>query len=224
VTDKFRGRAEAGAALARRLGGYAGVPGVIVLGLVRGGVPVAAAVAASLTAELDVLVVRKLGVPSMPELAFGAIGPGGVRVLNNEVAARLDVAAMTEVIHREEAERIRREQRYRAGRAALRLDGRTAIVVDDGLATGATARAAVAVARRLGAARVVLATPVGSAEAVGLLARAADQVVCLVTPARFGAVSRFYENFRQVTDDEVVRLLAQHAAGMTTTGTVGECR
>jgi predicted phosphoribosyltransferase len=224
VTDRFRGRAEAGVALARRLGGYAGVPGVTVLGLVRGGVPVAAAVAASLTAELDVLVVRKLGVPSMPELAFGAIGPGGVRVLNNEVAARLDVAAMTEVIHREEAERIRREQRYRAGRAALRLDGRTAIVVDDGLATGATARAAVAVARRLGAARVVLAAPVGSAEAVGLLARAADQVVCLMTPARFGAVSRFYENFRQVTDDEVVRLLAEYAAGMTTTGTVGECR
>lgn len=215
---------EAGAALARRLGTYAGVPGVVVLGLVRGGVPVAAAVAASLGAELDVLVVRKLGVPAMPELAFGAIGPGGVRVLNHEVASRLDPAAIAAVIRQEDAERDRRERRYRAGRAPLRLDGRTAIIVDDGLATGATARAAVEVARRLDAARVVLAAPVGSAEAVGLLAQAADQVVCLLAPARFGAVSRYYENFQQTTDDEVVRLLAGYAAGMTTTGTVGECR
>jgi len=185
---------------------------------------VATAVAGGLGAELDVLVVRKLGVPWMPELAFGAIGPGGIQVLNNEVAARLDASAVAEVIRREETERGRREQRYRAGRPPLRLDKRTAIVVDDGLATGATARAAVAVARHLGAARVVLAVPVGSIEAVGLLARAADEVVCLLTPPGFGAVSRYYESFRQVTDDEVVRLLAGYAAGMTRTGTVGECR
>ncbi len=216
---RFSDRAHAGLELARRLAQYRGRPDVVVLGLVRGGVPVAAVVAAQLGAELDVLVVRKLGVPWAPEVAFGAIGPGRVRVLNEDVAAALDADAVERVTAREEAERARREQRYRAGRPPLRLDGRTAIVVDDGLATGATARAAVTVARRLGAARVVMAAPVGSAEACRLLADAADEVLCAVVPASFGAVSRYYADFHQVGDDEVARLL-----GVTATGTVGECR
>jgi putative phosphoribosyl transferase len=224
VNKRFPDRARAGAALARHLAHYCGQPGVIVLGLVRGGVPVAAMAAAHLGVGLDVLVVRKLGVPSAPELAFGAIGPGGVRVFNEGLAARLEPPLIDEVVRREEAERSRREQLYRAGRPPLRLDGRTAIVVDDGLATGATARAAVEVARGLGAVRVVLAAPVGSVEATRLIAESADEVVCPVVPAAFGAVSRFYDDFHQVSDAEVQRLLTGYAEGVTTGGTVGECR
>ena len=220
----YANREEAGDLLAAQLAKYAGREDVIVLGLVRGGVPVAARVAAALRAPLDVLVVRKLGVPWSPEVAFGALGPGGVTVHNPEVESYLSNADVARVIQNEGDELVRREARYRSGRAPLTLTGSVAIIVDDGIATGATARAAVAVARHLGAARVVLAVPVGSIEAVGLLARAADEVVCLLTPPGFGAVSRYYESFRQVTDDEVVRLLAGYAAGMTRTGTVGECR
>jgi putative phosphoribosyl transferase len=208
VTGRFADRAAAGAVLARLLASYRADPTVTVLGLVRGGVPVAAVVADCLGADLDVLVVRKLGVPWAPEVAFGAIGPGGIIVLNDDVVRGLDKSAVARVTRHEEAERARRELRYRAGRPELRLDGRTAVVVDDGMATGATARAAVEVARRLGAARVVLAAPVGSAQAAAELAEVADEVVCPVAPRGFGAVSRYYDDFRQVTDEEVVRLLA----------------
>lgn len=208
MTDVYRDRTAAGTTLAHRLARYASAPAVVVLGLVRGGVPVAAAVAERLGAPLDVLVVRKLGVPWAPEVAFGALGPGGVRVLNADIAARLDDAQITEVAKHEAEELRRREARYRAGRPPLALKGRTAIVVDDGLATGATARAAVAVARKLGASRVVVAAPVGAAEAYGKLSQLADEVVCPLTPSGFGSVGRYYEDFHQVTDDEVVQLLA----------------
>ena len=149
----YRDRRAAGAALAEHLAGYAGRDDVVVLGLVRGGVPVAAEVARRLGAPLDVLVVRKLGVPWAPEVAFGALGPGGVRVLNEEIAARLPRPAVAGVVRHEAGELARRERRYRARRPAIELDGKVALLVDDGLATGASARAAVAVARELGASR-----------------------------------------------------------------------
>ncbi|MEV4627607.1 phosphoribosyltransferase family protein [Micromonospora sp. NPDC049523] len=204
----YRDRADAGRALADRLAGLAGRTDLTVLGLVRGGVPVAAAVAERLAAPLDVLVVRKLGLPQAPEVAFGALGPGGVRVLNPELAERLDPDRIAEVVHRETVELERREQLYRAGRPPLSLDGRTAVIVDDGLATGATARASVAVARQLGAQRVVVAVPVGSVQAYTALAEVADEVVCLQRPEDFGAVSRFYEDFHEVPDEEVTATLS----------------
>ncbi|WP_422772526.1 phosphoribosyltransferase [Plantactinospora sp. WMMC1484] len=203
----YRDRAEAGAVLADRLSA-AGDTGVVVLGLVRGGVPVAAAVAERLGAPLDVLVVRKLGLPEAPEVAFGAVGPGGLRVLNEEIAGRLDDAEVEAVVRAETAELERRERLYRADRPPLRLDGRTAVVVDDGLATGATARAAVGVARQLGARRVVLAVPVGAPEAYAVLSRTADEVICPERPADFGAVSRYYDDFHEVPDAEVVAALS----------------
>jgi len=204
----YRDRRAAGADLARWLSAYAGRSDVVVLGLVRGGVPVAVEVADRLSAPLDVLIVRKLGVPWAPEVAFGALGPAGVKVLNDRVVARLEPSAVRAVVRREQAELGRRERQYRGGRPALDLARRTAIVVDDGLATGASARAAIVAARRLGATTVVLAVPVGARDSVTALAAVADEVVCPLVPARFGAVSRYYDDFRQVDDDEVVRLLA----------------
>ena len=204
----YRDRESAGDALAGELTGYARRPEVLVLGLVRGGVPVAARVAGALGAPLDVLVVRKLGVPWSPEVGFGALGPGGVRVLNRDVADRLEGEDVERVTREEDGELTRREARYRAGRPPLDLTGRTAILVDDGLATGATAAVSVEVARRLGAARTVLAAPVGSAEAVAWLRTVADEVVCPLVPPEFGAVSRFYQDFPQTSDDEVSALLA----------------
>jgi putative phosphoribosyl transferase len=189
------------------LAGYARRPDVLVLGLVRGGMPVAAAVAARLGVALDVLVIRKLGVPWAPEVAFGALGPGGIAVRNDDVAGRLEQPDIERVLAREEAELARREERYRAGRPPLTLRGKVAILVDDGLATGATARAAVAVARALDAARVVLAVPVGSARALSALTPLVDGLVCPVRPEPFGAVSQFYDDFHQVTDGEVAAAL-----------------
>lgn len=204
----YRDRQDAGAVLADLLADYRGRSDVMVLGLVRGGVPVAAEVARLLGVPLDVLVVRKLGVPWAPEVAFGAVGPEGVRVLNQSIADRLSRSDIDDVTTRETAEVRRRELAYRPDRPPLDLSGKTAIVVDDGLATGATARAAVEVARRLGAASVVVAVPVGSVEAAVLLERAADQMICPMTPSDFGAVSRFYQDFHQVSDSEVRDLLA----------------
>jgi predicted phosphoribosyltransferase len=203
----FRDRRDAGAVLADALDEYVGRPDVLVLGLVRGGVPVAAEVARRLDAPLDALVVRKLGVPWAPEVAFGAMGSGGVRVLNDEIATRLPADAVTSVLRREATELGRRERRYRADRPPLNLDGRVALLVDDGLATGASARAAVAVARRLGARRVVVAVPVGAPQAVDQLRKVADEVVCPVQPREFDAVSRWYDDFGQVSDAEAVALL-----------------
>ncbi|WDZ85977.1 phosphoribosyltransferase [Micromonospora cathayae] len=204
----YRDRADAGNTLADRLGGLTGQTDVIVLGLVRGGVPVARVIADRLGVPLDVLVVRKLGMPWAPEVAFGALGPGGVRVLNDPIASRLAPDDVAEVTRREQAELDRREKLYRAGRPPLDLTGRTAVVVDDGLATGATARAAVQVARHLGARRVVVAVPVGSEEAYEMLAAEADQVVCAQRPPDFSAVSRYYDDFHEVDDDEVTGALA----------------
>ena len=203
----YDNRGHAGDVLAEQLGAYAGRDDVVVLGLVRGGVPVAAQVARSLCAPLDVLVVRKLGVPWSPEVAFGALGPGGVVVHNPAVEARISQADMAGVIATESAELARREATYRRGRPPLSLAGRVAIIVDDGLATGATARAAVGVARRLGAAFVVVAVPVGAADALAQLGREADAVVCPLRPELFGAVSTYYYSFGQTTDREVIDLL-----------------
>jgi predicted phosphoribosyltransferase len=206
----YADRTEAGDRLAADLSAYLDRDDVLVLGLVRGGVPVAARVAAALHAPLDVMVVRKLGVPSSPEVAFGALGPGGVTAHNPDVESYLSAADMEKVTRTEQEELVRREQKYRGGQPALPLDGRVAIIVDDGLATGATARAAVGVARALSAARVVVAVPVGAPDAVGKLRAEADEVICPMVPAAFGAVSAFYNEFPQTTDDEVVALLAQH--------------
>lgn len=203
----YADRTEAGDRLATELTGYAGRDDVVVLGLVRGGVPVAARIATALKLPLDVMVVRKLGVPWSPEMAFGALGPGGVAVHNPEVEGYLSAADVESVTRAETEELARREKRYRDDQPPLALSGRVAIIVDDGLATGATARAAVAVARRLGAARVVVAVPVGSPEAVATLREEADEVICPLVPQTFGAVSRFYDQFPQTSDDEVVALL-----------------
>lgn len=203
----YDNRRHAGEILARSLADYAGRDDVVVLGLVRGGVPVAAEVAHALGVPLDVLVVRKLGVPWAPEVAFGALGPGGVVVHNPAVEARIAEADIAEVVAVESAELSRREAAYRRGRPPLSLSGRVAIIVDDGLATGATARAAVAVARRMGAARVVVAVPVGAADALAMLSREADAVVCPLRPEQFGAVSAYYLSFGQTSDREVIALL-----------------
>jgi putative phosphoribosyl transferase len=204
----FTNRAEAGAALASQLASLSGTD-VVVLGLPRGGVPVAYEVARVLHAPLDVIVVRKLGVPYQPEYAMGAIGEDGVRVVNRDVLARaqLTMADVDAVEVRERPELERRARVFRGGGAAVPLRGRTALLVDDGVATGATARAACEVARAHGAERVVFAAPVGSPSAYAALREVADDVVLLATPDRFFAVGQFYDDFRPVTDDEAVRLL-----------------
>lgn len=204
----YANREEAGDVLATHLGRYADRPDVVVLGLVRGGVPVAARIAAALRAPLDVLVVRKLGVPWAPEVAFGALGPGGVAVHNPDVESYLSAADVEQVVHAEGDELARRERAYRRSRPPLSLGGKVALIVDDGLATGATARAAVAVARSLGAEQVVVAVPVGAADSVATLRTVADDVVCPLAPTGFGAVSRYYASFPQTQDHEVVALLA----------------
>lgn len=205
---RFADRADAGRRLAERLRGYRGRD-VLVLGLPRGGVPVAAEVARALGAPLDVLVVRKLGVPTQPELAFGAIGEDGVRVLNDTVLRRLGLGE-TEIGAVEAAERAeleRRVTRYRGGRPGQPLTGRTVLIVDDGFATGATARAAALVARARGADTVVLAAPIGAADTVAELGTVADEVVCLGAPFDFVAVGQGYADFSQTPDDQVCALL-----------------
>jgi putative phosphoribosyl transferase len=204
----FADRADAGRRLARRLEHLRGEP-VVVLGLPRGGVAVAFEVAAGLQAPLDVIVVRKLGVPFQPELGMGAIGEDGVRVVNDEVVrmAGVSVDEIAAVESRERAELERRAQRFRGERPRVPLEGRTAVVVDDGIATGSTARAACQVARAHGAARVVLAVPVAPPGWEARIGNAADEFVCLATPESFFAIGQFYDNFAQTSDDEVVDCL-----------------
>ena len=204
----FADRADAGRRLAGALKAYRDRD-VLVLALPRGGVPVAFEVAAALDAPLDVLVVRKLGVPHQPELAFGAIGEDGVRVLNDEVLRHvlLTDAEMAAVETAQRAELQRRVERYRAGRDRVSLRGRVVLIVDDGFATGATARAACLVARAQGAAEVVLAAPIGSADTVAALRAVADDVVCLGVPQYFHAVGQGYRDFSQTSDEEVCELL-----------------
>src|SRR3954447_11835292 len=208
VLARYRDRREAGAVLAARLGAHAGRSDVLVLGLARGGVPVAAEVAGRLSVPLDVLVVRKLGVPWAPEVAFGAVGPGGVLVTNDEIARRLRPTEIDAVRGAEHAELDRQQREYRAGRPALDLTGRVAVLVDDGIATGATVRAAVLVCRRLGAACVVAAAPVAARDAAAAVAALADELVCPLAPRSFRAVGAYYRDFRQVGDAEVRGLLA----------------
>jgi putative phosphoribosyl transferase len=210
---RFADRADAGRRLAETLAGYRGRD-VLVLGLPRGGVPVAYQVATALGAPLDVLVVRKLGVPYQPELAFGAIGEGpeggeNVRVLNEAVLRQtvLDSADIESVEAEQRAELRRRIDQYRGGRPGPDLSGRTVLIIDDGFATGATARAAALVARAQGAARVVLAAPIGAADTVAGLHDVADEVVCLVVPRGFQAVGQGYDDFTQTPDEQVCALL-----------------
>lgn len=202
---RFANRRQAGRVLAGRLGAYAARSDVLVLGLPRGGMPVAREVAAALGAPLDVFVVRKLGVPSQPELAIGAIASGGIRVLNDDVVrlCRIPSHIIEHVARVEQQELERRERAYRDGRPALAIAGRVAILVDDGLATGSTMRAAVAGVRRLQPSRVVVAVPVGARETCESLAAIADEVVCAEVPDRFVAVGAWYEDFSQTTDEEV---------------------
>lgn len=208
AVDRFRDRDEAGRLLADRLAEQAR-PDAVVLALPRGGVPVAAVIAARLGVPLDVLVVRKLGVPWHPELAMGAVGEEGATALNDDViaAARIDETTLQGAIARERSEVTRRVDRFRGARPPVPLSGRTAIIVDDGVATGATARAGCAVARLRGAASVVLAVPVGAPAALRDLRDAADEIVCLHAPSGFMAVGRHYLDFRQVQDAEVGRVL-----------------
>ena len=205
---RFRDRSDAGRQLASRLLPLRGTDAVV-LGLPRGGVAVAAQVARALDAPLDVILVRKLGVPSQPELGMGAIGEEGARVINADVVryAQVSEADIRAVERRERAELERRIKRYRGDTPREPLAGRTAILVDDGIATGSTARAACQVARALGASRVVLAVPVAPPSARTTLADAIDELICLETPGRFLAIGEWYEDFSQTRDEEVVSLL-----------------
>ena len=213
----FANRREAGVELALRLRQYSGRNDVIVLALPRGGVPVAFEVAEALDAPLDVFLVRKLGLPGHPELAIGAIASGGIRVLNDEVLRWYGVpdAAIETVARAEQAELERREQEYRHGRAPVDLQGRAAILIDDGLATGSTMKAAVAAARRPAPARVVVAVPVGPPSSCEEMAEIADETVCARIPQPFSAVGQWYRDFSQTTDEEVRELLEAHAKAST---------
>lgn len=204
----FRDRADAGRALAGSLRHLMG-PQTVVLGLARGGVPVAAEVARALGAPLDVYLVRKLGVPGRPELAMGAIASGGIRVVNQDVVDTYDIgpAEVEAVASREAAELARRQAAYPPGGPATNLAGRVVVVVDDGLATGATMKAAVTALRAARPQRVVVAVPVGTADTCAELAAVADDVVCLHTPRRFLAVGQWYDDFTQTTDEDIRALL-----------------
>jgi len=209
----FRNRTDAGRQLAARLQAYANRPDVVVLALPRGGVPVAFEVARALHAPLDVFLVRKLGVPGHEELAMGAIASGGVRVLNEDVVRTLHIPeeAIDAVAAEEQQELERRESAYRGGRPPADVRGRTVILVDDGLATGSSMRAAVAALRRQEPARIVVAVPVGAVETCEDLGAEADEAVCVRTPDPFYAVGIWYGNFAQTTDEEVRDLLERAA-------------
>jgi putative phosphoribosyl transferase len=211
----YSNRVDAGERLARALAERAGDPSVCVLALPRGGVPVAAEVARRLEAPLDVLVVRKIGAPGQPELAVGALASGGVIVMNESLMQYFtrmqpEIAA---TIERERLELERRERTYRGDRPPVDVTGRTVILIDDGIATGSTMRAAVRALRDRGAARIVVAVPTAPADTCEMLRALADEVVCLDTPEPFVAVGRWYDDFSQTTDDEVRALLADAAAG-----------
>src|SRR5947207_2663605 len=205
----FRDRIDAGRKLAEKLASYRNQAGVIVLALPRGGVPVGFEVAQALGAPLDVFLVRKLGVPGHEELAMGAIATGGVRVMNDQVLQILPITSqiVDRVAAEEQRELERRERLYRDSRSAPDVRGRTVILVDDGLATGSTMRAAVTALRQLGPTRIVVAVPVASPETCDELRAEVDEVVCAVTPEPFYAVGLWYRDFSQTTDEEVRALL-----------------
>ena len=206
----FKDRRDAGRQLAKRLKHHRGED-VLVLGLPRGGVEVAYEVATALDAPLDVIVTRKLGAPGNPEFGFGAIGPGGVRVLDRRSVQMLglDEERIDRIAAREQEELDRRMREYRGERGGPRIEGRTVIVIDDGLATGGTARAAVQTIRASDPATLVLAVPVAPPDTARRLADEVDEMVCLETPAAFMAVGQWYRDFSQTTDEQVTELLAR---------------
>jgi putative phosphoribosyl transferase len=220
VLRRFRDRSDAGRQLADELAGTVPAENVLVLGLPRGGIPVAYEVAERLGAPLDVFLVRKLGVPGHEELAMGAIATGGVRVLNDEVVNELRVppAVIEAVAEEERSELQRRERAYRGDRPAPRVEGRTVVLVDDGFATGSTMRAAARALRRMGPARLIVAAPVGAPDTCEALRADADEVVCLVAPEPFRAVGLWYEDFAQTGDAEVRDLLERHRSPAGTNG------
>jgi putative phosphoribosyl transferase len=210
---RFRNRSEAGRLLAGALERYKGRPDVLVLALPRGGVPVAYEVATALNAPLDVFIVRKLGVPGHEELAMGAIASGGIRTLNRSVIQQLNIPqqAIDAMAARETEELRRRERLYRGDKPSPAISGRTVILVDDGLATGSTMKAAIAALRRQNPAKIVVAVPTAPADTCEELQREADEVICAVTPEPFYAVGLWYENFEQTTDAEVTELIRRAA-------------
>lgn len=207
----FRDRTEAGRVLAEALSEYAGRSDVIVLALPRGGVPVAYEVARALRAPLDVFLVRKLGAPGHEELAMGAIASGDVVVVNDEVvnAMRISEAEIRDAIESERRELVRRESAYRDDRPPMDVRGKVVILIDDGLATGSSMRAAVTALRRQGPARIVVAVPIGAASTCAELQTLADDCLCAFTPEPFRAVGLWYQDFTQTEDDEVAELLAR---------------
>lgn len=212
----FPNRNEAGRALARELSQNADRPEVVVLALPRGGVPVGFEIAHALRAPLDIFLVRKLGAPQYEELAMGAIASGGIRVLNETVIEQLRIPAkdIEEAARREQQELERREQAFRDGRESVPVSGRVCILVDDGLATGSTMRAAVMALKKQNPRRVVVAVPVGAADTCEEFESLADEVICLYTPEPFMAVGRWYDDFTQVTDEEVRDFLERAAHEM----------
>jgi putative phosphoribosyl transferase len=212
MRTRFRDRVEAGQLLARKLVGYANDPEVIVLALPRGGVPVGAEVAEKLNAPLDVFVVRKLGLPGHPELAMGAIASGGVRVFNGQVMNGLHIPdqVVNAVTATEYQELKRREKLYRDDLPPAEVEGKTVIIVDDGIATGSTMVAAIAALRQLNAGRVVVAAPTIAPPTHDYLHKEADEVVAVMVPDEFQGVGQWYEDFSQTSDEEVQRLLADH--------------
>jgi predicted phosphoribosyltransferase len=207
----FRDRTEAGQRLASKLAKYAHRPDVIVLALPRGGVPVAYEVAAALDAPLDVFIVRKLGVPGHEELAMGAVATGGVRVVNEQAVQDLGIRdrVIDAVAARELKELARRERLYRGSRPPPDVRGRTVILVDDGLATGATMLAAIRALRQMGPARIIVAVPIAAPDTCEALKAKVDEMICAVTPEPFYAVGLWYDDFSQTSDDEVRDLLAR---------------
>jgi predicted phosphoribosyltransferase len=216
IPSRFRDRADAGRYLAELLSDYAGRDDVVVLALPRGGVPVGSEVARALKAPLDVFVVRKLGVPGHEELAFGAIASGGAQILNSEVIRHVGLTndLIDSVSERERGELARRERLYRGDRTDSELAGKAVILVDDGLATGASMRAAVAAVRAQNPARIVVAVPTAAPETCAALSSEVDELVCPLRPRNFYAVSLWYDRFEQVSDDEV-RTLLEKAAGVS---------
>jgi putative phosphoribosyl transferase len=205
----FRDRVDAGTKLAKRLGDYANRSRLIVLGIPRGGVPVAFEVASALNAPLDVFLSRKLGVPGQEELAFGAIATGGVRILDHELIEAVGISedAIQRITDTVQKELERRARVYRGDRPPLNVEGQTVILVDDGIATGASMRAAVRALRQMKPARIVVAVPVAPPSAKDLLREEADEFICLESPDLFFAIGQFYEDFSQLTDEDVTRLL-----------------
>lgn len=218
MNQLFQDRFHAGRLLSQQLGPYAHRPDVIVVGLPRGGVPVAFEVARALNAPLDVFIVRKLGLPGHAELAMGAIATGGVRVLNKQIVEELNIpdSVIDAVAHEQERELRRREVAYRGHGDSPGIAGKTVILVDDGIATGSTIRAAARAIRHQKPARLIIAVPVAAVAAAHQLRAEADQLVILSTPREFVAVGEWYENFEQTSDSEVTALLDKARAQMRT--------